>query len=93
MRRLAAAILVAALLSPREVASQTVVTAATRTRIDATLRAFVDSGKLVGVSALVFEKGREVYFGAFSCLDQEDRVAGHLLDSWGAGPVASSPGR
>jgi heme oxygenase-like protein len=26
---------------------------------------------------------QDVYFGAFSCLDQEDRVAGALFDSWG----------
>jgi hypothetical protein len=25
----------------------------------------------------------EIYFGAFSCLDQEDRVAGAVLDAWG----------
>ncbi len=36
-----------------------------KTAIDATLKRFIDSGKIAGVSALVFEKGKEVYFNAF----------------------------
>ena len=48
-----------------------VVTAATKRRIDSTLRAYVDSGRVVGASALVWEKGREVYFGAFGMADRE----------------------
>ena len=51
-------------------ASRVVGSAATR-RIDSTLRAFVTSGKLVGVSAVVWEKGREAYFGAFGLADRE----------------------
>jgi ABC-type uncharacterized transport system substrate-binding protein len=39
-----------------------IVSAAVKDRIDATLKRFVDSGKIVGVSALIFEKGKEVYF-------------------------------
>jgi hypothetical protein len=26
----------------------------------------------------------DIYFGAFTCLDLEDRLAGHLLARWGA---------
>src|SRR6187549_816989 len=52
-------------------ASGSVVTAATRRRIDSTLRAYVDSGRVAGASALVWEKGREVYFGAFGMADRE----------------------
>ena len=48
-----------------------VVTAATRRRIDSTLRTYVDSGRVAGASALVWEKGREVYFGAFGMADRE----------------------
>jgi hypothetical protein len=25
----------------------------------------------------------DLFFGAFTCLDLEDRVARHLLDAWG----------
>ena len=32
----------------------------TKDRIDATLKGFVDSGKVVGISALIFEKNKEV---------------------------------
>ena len=39
--------------------------------IDAVLRAIVDEGRAVGVSALVHERGRETYFGAFGMADRE----------------------
>jgi CubicO group peptidase (beta-lactamase class C family) len=51
-------------------ANQVVTAAATR-RIDSTLRAYVGSGRVAGASALVWEKGREVYFGAFGMADRE----------------------
>jgi CubicO group peptidase (beta-lactamase class C family) len=50
---------------------QRVVTPAARSRIDSTLRAYVASGRVAGASALVWEKGREVYFGAFGMADRE----------------------
>jgi CubicO group peptidase (beta-lactamase class C family) len=56
---------VAATAGPR------VVTAAAKSRIDSTLRAFVTSGRLIGASAVVWEKGQEVYFGAFGLSDRE----------------------
>lgn len=40
-------------------------------RVDAALKGFIDRGELVGVSALVFEHGREVYFGAHGMADRE----------------------
>ena len=39
--------------------------------IDAVLQGIVDEGRAVGVSALVHEGGREVYFGAFGMADRE----------------------
>lgn len=43
----------------------------TLTRIDSTLRALVDAKVIVGVSALIYERGREVYFNAFGMADRE----------------------
>jgi CubicO group peptidase (beta-lactamase class C family) len=43
-------------------------------RIDDALRALVQNGAIVGVSALVYERGREAYFGAFGFADRENRV-------------------
>jgi len=40
-------------------------------KIDETLKGFVDSGQLVGVSALVTKDGKEAYFGAFGYADRE----------------------
>jgi CubicO group peptidase (beta-lactamase class C family) len=45
-------------------------------RIDQVLKGFVDSGQLVGVSALVYQGGKEAYFGAFGMADRE---AGHRM--------------
>lgn len=47
-----------------------------KSRIDATLRGFIDSKALVGVSALVYQDGHEAYFGAFG---QADREAGRQM--------------
>lgn len=48
-----------------------IVNTAVKSRIDATLKRFVDSGKIAGVSALIFEKGKEVYFNSFGYADRE----------------------
>jgi CubicO group peptidase (beta-lactamase class C family) len=40
-------------------------------RIDAALNGFIQSKALVGVSALVYEGGKEAYFGAFGSADRE----------------------
>jgi CubicO group peptidase (beta-lactamase class C family) len=39
--------------------------------IDAALKSMVDQQKIIGVSALVFERGKETYFGAFGLADRE----------------------
>ena len=83
MNRLPAALgVVASLLSsgvyaaPIEPQGRTVAAAAStphadRQRIDTALSELVRSGALVGVSALVYEHGRETYFGAFGMADRE----------------------
>ncbi len=43
-------------------------------RIDSTLKTLVDSGSIAGVSALIFEKDKEVYFNAFGYADREAKV-------------------
>lgn len=42
-----------------------------KTRIDAALKAMVDSGRAVGVSALVWQDGQERYFGTAGMADRE----------------------
>src|SRR5690348_5831036 len=42
-----------------------------RKRINQILKGFVDSGQLIGVSALVTVNGKEAYFGAFGLADRE----------------------
>ncbi|MGV3589498.1 MAG: serine hydrolase domain-containing protein [Adhaeribacter sp.] len=49
----------------------TLIDKSVKARIDATLKSFVDSGKIAGVSALVFEKNKEVYYNAFGHADRE----------------------
>src|SRR5258708_9216668 len=56
---------------PATESATTVVTEAVKARIDSTLKTFIDSGKVVGVSALIFEKNQEVYFNAFGLADRE----------------------
>ncbi|MFL5617460.1 MAG: serine hydrolase domain-containing protein [Gemmatimonadaceae bacterium] len=52
-------------------AAGSIITPAAKARIDSTLRVYVASGSVAGASALVWEKGREVYFGAFGMADRE----------------------
>jgi CubicO group peptidase (beta-lactamase class C family) len=40
--------------------------------VDAALKAMIDDKRLIGVSALVFERGQEAYFGAFGLADREN---------------------
>ena len=40
--------------------------------VDAALKSLVDSQKIVGVSGLVYQRGSEVYFGAFGFADREN---------------------
>ena len=76
---LAAAVFTACATSPSSTATTAtgnnvgsrIITPAARSRIDSTLRAYVASGRIAGASALVWEKGGEVYFGAFGIADRE----------------------
>src|SRR6186713_3122692 len=54
--------------------TSSIITESTKARIDSTLKSFVDSGKAVGVSALIFEKNKEAYFNAFGSADREDNT-------------------
>ena len=45
-----------------------------KTRIDTTLKKFINSNKIAGVSALIFEKGKEVYYNAFGYADREAKI-------------------
>jgi CubicO group peptidase (beta-lactamase class C family) len=40
--------------------------------IDSALESLIDSKQIVGVSALVYERGKEAYFGAFGFADREN---------------------
>ena len=40
--------------------------------IDTALKHMIDSKKIIGVSALVYERGQEAYFGAFGLADREN---------------------
>ncbi|MDF2158058.1 serine hydrolase domain-containing protein [Algoriphagus sp. CAU 1675] len=42
-----------------------------KARLDSTLNSFVESGNVAGISALIFEKGEEVYFNAYGYADRE----------------------
>jgi CubicO group peptidase (beta-lactamase class C family) len=58
-------------LRPGEEPGRVMVTSAARARIDSTLSRFVEEGSVAGVSALVWEGGREAYFNAFGMADRE----------------------
>lgn len=60
--------------NPEGAESTSVVSESAKARIDSTLRSFVDSGKVAGVSALIFEKNKEVYYNAFGYADLESKV-------------------
>jgi CubicO group peptidase (beta-lactamase class C family) len=48
-----------------------IITPVVKLRVDSTLKSFIDGNKIAGVSALVYEKGREVYYNAFGYADRE----------------------
>ncbi|MGZ3950347.1 MAG: serine hydrolase domain-containing protein [Flavisolibacter sp.] len=45
-----------------------------KARIDSTLKSFVDAGTIAGVSALIFEKNKEVYYNAFGYANRDAKV-------------------
>lgn len=50
---------------------QYVIDDAAISRLNATLKSYVDSGTVAGISALIYEKDNEVYYNAFGYADQE----------------------
>ncbi|AYN69292.1 class A beta-lactamase-related serine hydrolase [Euzebyella marina] len=48
-----------------------IVSDSVKQRIDSVLKSFVDAGDIAGVSALIYEKDKEVYFNAFGFADVE----------------------
>lgn len=52
----------------------TVVNKRTKVRIDSTLNSLVESGRVAGVSTLIFEKDKEVYFNAYGYADRDAKV-------------------
>lgn len=61
--------------SDTEQKSANLVNESVKARIDSTLKSFIDSGKIAGVSALIFEKNQEVYYNAFGHADREAQVS------------------
>jgi len=51
-----------------------VVDAVSIKKIDSTLQSYIKLGKISGVSALIFEKGKEVYSNAFGYADRESKT-------------------
>ena len=51
-----------------------IINAAAKNRIDFMLKNFVDSNKAMGLSALIFEKGKEVYYNAYGYADREAKI-------------------
>jgi CubicO group peptidase (beta-lactamase class C family) len=73
-----AVILLAACQSPKTgETNNNIITETAKARIDSTLQSMVDSAMIVGVSALIVEKDKEVYFNAFGFADRE---AGKTFD-------------
>src|SRR5215207_7710043 len=51
-----------------------IINAAAKSRIDRMQKSFVDSSKVMGLSALIFEKGKEVYYNAAGYADKEANI-------------------
>jgi CubicO group peptidase (beta-lactamase class C family) len=60
--------------TPKEEAGVVANNEAARARLDSTLNAIVETGMVAGASALIFEKGEEVYFNAYGYADREAKV-------------------
>ena len=61
-------------LAERYLNPQPTVDATARQRIDSTLAGFVERGDVAGVSALIYERGQEAYFGAFGYADRSSEL-------------------
>jgi len=51
-----------------------IINSSAKARLDSTLKAVVDAGQVAGVSALIFEKNKEVYFNAVGFADREKNI-------------------
>ena len=60
--------------APAPQAPAAIVGPTTAARIDSLLQDYVNTGQVAGISALVFEKGQEAYFGAYGYADREQGV-------------------
>ena len=58
----------------RQASDSVVVASPVKARIDSALKQLVDEGKIAGVSALIFEDDKEVYYNAFGYADREAGV-------------------
>lgn len=59
----------------KESTSTGIITDAVKARIDSTFQAMIDNGDIAGVSALIVEKDKEVYFNAFGQADRRSQKA------------------
>lgn len=66
-------VVVTACQSPKaeQESSTNIINDRVKARIDSTLKSMVDVGNIAGVSALIVEKDKEVYFNAFGFADRE----------------------
>ena len=53
---------------------ESVINESVKQRIDSTLQSFVTDSLVAGASALIFEKGKEVYFNAYGYADREAEI-------------------
>jgi CubicO group peptidase (beta-lactamase class C family) len=60
-------------MQAEDIAGNFIINDSVKIRIDSTLQAFVSSGNIAGISALIFEKDKEVYYGAFGQADRESQ--------------------
>jgi len=61
-------------LEPNATVQEPVIDELAKQRIDSVLKAFVSDSIVAGASALIFEKGKEVYFNAYGYADREAGV-------------------
>lgn len=60
--------------APAPQAPDSIVGPTAAARIDSLLQDYVNTGQVAGISALIFEKGQEAYFGAYGYADRDQGV-------------------
>lgn len=53
---------------------QYIIDEAAISRLDSTLKSYVDTGTIAGISALIYEKDKEVYYNAYGYADQDKKL-------------------